>query len=85
MSQRPGGALPPPNMPKVTYSITGQVEVPGPGPDGRLTDGYRVSFRTQGGTNATVFVPRAQYTPANVAAAIAAHAYQLDQVNQLGS
>ena len=85
MTQRPGAAVPPPNMPQVKYTVTGQTEVPGPGPDGRLTDGYRISFTTASGTNATVFIPRAQYTPANVAAAIAAHAHQLEQVNALGS
>lgn len=85
MTQRPGAALPPPNMPNVKYTVTSQTEVPGPGPDGRLTDGYRVAFTTASGVNATVFVPRAQYSPGNVAALIAAHAHQLEQVNQLGS
>lgn len=79
MQSKPGAPIAT-NAPKTGWTVTSQVEQPGPGPDGRLVDGYKVSFRTGAGVNASVFLPRAQYTPDNVRAEIAAAAAQLDQV-----
>lgn len=73
----------PPNAPQTGWQITGQVRQVGDPGTGTLVDGYKVSFRTGGGTNSWVFVPFAMYSPQNVAAAVAAHAAQLDQVSQL--
>ena len=83
MSQRAPGAPLTPNAPQSAWRVTGQQEVPGPGPDGRLVDGWKVSFVTALGVNGSLFLPKALYNVANVRAAVAAAAYELDQVHQL--
>lgn len=70
----------PPNAPQSNWRVTGQTEVMQPGPGGTVVDGYKVSFTTQGGVEASVFIPRSLYTPDNVRASIAAAAHQLDLV-----
>ena len=81
---QPSPPLRPPVAGAITWTITYQQEVIGPGPDGRLAPGYTIGFRTQGGVNGSVFVTRAMYTAANVRAAIAEHARELDQVQAMG-
>lgn len=55
----------------------------GIGPDGKATEGYQVYFVTGSGQQGSVFVVRSLYNPANVAAAIAAHAAELEGVAKL--
>lgn len=65
-------------------TIDSQVFTTGIGPDGKATAGYDIHFTTKGGAKGQVFVPRAQYTPANVKALILAHANDLDEVARSG-
>lgn len=53
--------------------------------NGRIQQGWRVSFITGNGVNGSVWVPLVQYTPANVAAAITPVAAQLDAVYTLAA
>lgn len=83
MASNPSSLRPPVN-PTVTWAVTSQQETVDKGPDGRLTSGYRVFFTTQSGVQGSVFVPKAMYSVANVRAAIAGHARELDQVQSDG-
>lgn len=67
------------------WKVTSQIEQSQPAPDGRITQGVRVSFLTGTGTAGSVFVPLALYTPANVRAMIAERAGALDAVAALTS
>lgn len=49
----------------------------------RAIQGYSVAFLTGQGHRGSVFVPKAQYTPLNVRAAVAAAANTLDEVGKL--
>jgi hypothetical protein len=51
--------------------------------NGRAEQGWRVTFTTGDGTQGSVFLPLAEYTPDNVAAAITAQAAVLDAVSNL--
>lgn len=64
--------------------IDAQMETVGIGPDQRPTSGYKVMFTTREGVSGSVFVPMSSYSPANVKAAVAAHAAQLDEVQRIG-
>lgn len=72
-----------PDLPANKFHSIVQSQTVDLGPDGRVVPGVKVSFTTEGGTQTSVFVPDAQYTVANVKAAVAAKAHQVDQVNQL--
>lgn len=72
-----------PDAPATGWVIISQQETLQPGPGGRVTEGIVVRFTTASGQEGSVFVPRSQYTPINVRAAVAAHAATLDQVAKL--
>lgn len=74
-----------PNMPQNTWTVTSQQQTMQLDTNGRPTQGYAVYFTTGLGVNGSVFIPLAQYNPVNVRAAIAAHAHQLDLVQQLSA
>jgi hypothetical protein len=71
------------NLPPSTWTVTGQLQTTQPDPAGRFVTGVLVSFTTGKGFSGSVFVPEAQYSVANVQAAIAAKAQQLDAVGSL--
>lgn len=52
---------------------------------GIVVDGYNVAFITAGGHSGTVFVPKANFRPDTVAAAVDPLAQTLDAVGQLTS
>lgn len=79
MATGPSGQIVP-NMAAPGTQITGQIETVEIGADGQASKGYKVMFVTAKGVSGSVFVPRAQYTPDNVRAAVIAHATQLDTV-----
>jgi hypothetical protein len=62
------------------WSIESQHQTVGTGPDGRAVEGVRVSFVTSLGQHGSVFLPAVRYNKANVAAAVAAAAVQLDEI-----
>ncbi len=72
-------------MPMTTpaWEITGQAEQIKPTPDGRVTSGVTVTFRTAAGNTGTVFIPDAQYSPAAVAQAVGQRAAAMDAVSGL--
>jgi hypothetical protein len=72
-------------MPPATpaWTITAQMEQLKPTPDGKVTQGVVITFRTAAGNVGTVFVPDAQYSPAAVAAAVGQRAMAMDQVSSL--
>lgn len=76
--------LRPPIAGAVTWSNIVQQETTGPGQDGRLQPGYKITFTTAGGVRGSVFVEQARYSAANVRAAIAQHARELDEVQAMG-
>lgn len=77
--------LRPPVNPQVTWKIRFQNRTVGKGPDGKLTSGYDIGFTTAAGVDGEIFQPASLYTTANVTAAIAAHARELDQVQAQGA
>lgn len=66
-----------------SWTITGQVEQLKPTPDGKVTQGVAITFRTAAGNVGTVFVPDAQYSPSAVAAAVSSRAMAMDAVSNL--
>lgn len=76
-------APPQPNLPATAWQVTGQQQVMEPGPGGTVQHGVRIYFTTAKGVQSSVFLADAAYNPANVKAAIAPKAYQLDQVQDL--
>lgn len=72
-----------PNAPATGWEVTAQQETFATGPAGRVEKVVRVMFTTGKGTTASVDVPMNQYNPANVRAAVAAYAAQLDEVHGL--
>lgn len=62
------------------WAIEGQQETSELDARGRAISGYRVEFVTGKGQRGSVFVPKVQYNPTNVRAAVAAAAGQLDEV-----
>ena len=71
------------NAPQSGWSIEYQQETVELGPDGRAVAGVKIGYVTGLGVHASVFVPKAKYTPENVKAAIADAAYRVDQVHKL--
>lgn len=71
-------------IPPGGWRVTGQVQqvVPNPGGGGVIT-GFKVTFTTSAGVNSSVFIAAADYSLANVQAAIAAQVAQLDAVSAL--
>lgn len=65
------------------WTVVSQQETTEPNAAGQLARGYRVYFRLPSGTGGSVFVPAAQYNPANVQAAIAYQAGLVSDVDQL--
>lgn len=65
------------------WAVTSQQETTDVNDAQQFVPGYRVYFRTNAGHAGSVFVPRTQYSPANVRTIIAAHADELDQVGAL--
>lgn len=61
-------------------TITNQVEGVGVGPTGAAVGGVRVYFKTAKGITAFVFVPRDDFTPASVNAAVRERALAIDAV-----
>lgn len=74
---------PMPNAPQTGWEVTAQTETFTAGASGRVEKVMRVMFTTGKGTTASVDIPLNVYNPANVRAAIAAYAAQLDEVHQL--
>ena len=68
-----------------SWEVTSQYEDTDVSVPGRLTQGYRVTFRTGQGHTGTVFIPLAQYRPDAVRAAVASQAALLDAVGNLSS
>jgi hypothetical protein len=66
-----------------SWTVTGQAPGVGPDSQGRTVQGITVQFVTGLGVPGSVFIPRAQYAPDAVKAAIAAHAADLDAVQGL--
>ena len=66
-----------------SWKVTGQHETTDVGPAGLFVQGYRVTFVLADGTVGSVFVPKDRYTVANVMAAIAPHAAELEAVAAL--
>ena len=79
MTQVTGGPLQP-NAPGTGWKIDSQQEQVGVGPDDKAGPGVLVRFTTGKQQKGTVWLPEAQYTPANVRAAVAAKAAALDAV-----
>lgn len=77
--------LPDPSTHGTGWQITGQMEQQKIDGAGTFQDGIVVSFVTQSGQPGTVFVPRAQFTPANVHAAVTSQARVMDQITGLTS
>lgn len=69
--------------PTVGYTVTGQAETTDLGPTGVYVPGVRVSFRTEGGANGSVFVPQSDFTVEAVRRAIGERAAVIEQVNGL--
>lgn len=72
-----------PNMPSDAWHIVSQQETMQVVPPQGATRGVMVYFSTPTGLNGSVFVPDAQYNPANVKAAIAARVHQMNLVQGL--
>lgn len=66
-----------------TWTITGTSESTGLTEQGTPSKGVTVSFKLDDGTAGTVFVPDAQFVPANVTALVAARASALAGVKGL--
>jgi hypothetical protein len=62
------------------WTVTAQTETVGSTTTGQIARGYQVAFRTAGGQQGSVFVPRAQYTADVVRALITEHARELDAI-----
>ena len=73
----------PPKAGSVGYTISDQVETQELDGNGRPVRGVRVHYQLQGGPMGSVFIPEAQYTVANVQAAVAAAAGTKAQVQRL--
>lgn len=71
-----------PNAPETGWAITGQTERNSIGPDGRVQDVIRVSFRMPWGGDYTVDVPKLEYNAVNVKAAVADLAGRLAEVHR---
>ena len=82
MAINPRGGLRP-NAPQSGWSDVTQT--PGLGLDGygRAVQGYTVRFRSGKGVPGELFIPLSRYTPDNVRAEIAAHAAQLDAIQEM--
>jgi hypothetical protein len=65
------------------WTVTQQQETTEPGPTGNYVQGVRISFRTAGGVNGSVFLQASDYTVPAARTAIAARAAQLDAVQSL--
>lgn len=72
-------------MPQTKWKVTAQQETTQASPGSGIVRGVTVTFQLDDGTVGTVFVPDAQYNPANVKAAIAARAGQLEEVGNLSN
>lgn len=70
----------PPSAPSGVAEITDQIPKTEADPTGQFVRGYRVYFRTAGGQTGSVFVSEAQYTVANVIAAVADIAGRMGQI-----
>lgn len=82
MSQNPPGQSAP-NAPKTGWAVEYQQETVDLGPDGKAVAGVRVGFVMANGVHSSIFLPKTQYSPDNVRAAIAAFAAQIDTVHKL--
>jgi hypothetical protein len=72
-----------PNAPITGWKVEAQHETVDTDASGRPVPGVKVSFVTGLGVHGSVFVPKSQYSPDNVKAAIAAAAGQIDAVHKL--
>ena len=61
-------------------TITGQTRGYGLSPQGQAVQGFSVQFDTVAGQHGEVFVPDAQYTRANVQAAVRERAQEMDSI-----
>lgn len=66
------------------WSVSAQQEVTAPDAQGRYVPGVKVSFTTRAGLSGSVFVPDAQYNPANVRQAVEQRVAQMLTVHGLG-
>lgn len=71
----------PPTAPSGVAEVTDQVQVTEADAKGAVVRGYRVHFTTTKGARGSVFVPEAMYNVANVRAAVARVAGELDAVH----
>lgn len=79
-------AMTPANIPVNGWAVTNQAETMDLDPStGGFTAGYKISFRTGGGHNGSVFLSNLHYTPDIVKRAIDAKAALLDAVGTLTS
>ena len=70
-----------PNAQAVTWSNVTQQYTREVDSTGVAVTGYRVGFTTDRGVVGSVFIAASMYTPANVVAAIARHAAELNAIN----
>lgn len=75
----------PPSAPNIPVTDITQMLTFQPGPDGRPTQGYEISFTTPRNSRGSVFVPMSKYTQANVNAAIQGQAAIIESVHDLGT
>jgi hypothetical protein len=66
-----------------SWSVEYQQESVDLGSDGKAVQGVKVGFKTSHGVHASVFVPRAEFTPDKVKAKIADAVAQIDGVHNL--
>lgn len=72
-----------PDAPLPAWTVTSQVEEFQPNDRGQYVPGVTVGFRTAGGHNGSVFVPRSEYNPARARQLIAAQAEAMDAIGAL--
>jgi hypothetical protein len=74
-----------PQTQQTSWQVTGQTEYTQVGATGPPVAGVKVYFTTGQGHSGSVFLPAASYNVANVRAAVAAQAEQMDAVGSLSS
>ena len=73
----------PASPPPTTWQVTGQTEYTQVATSGAPVQGVKVFYTTGQGHSGSVFLPSAQYSPANVRQAVNAAAVTMDQVGAL--
>jgi hypothetical protein len=72
-----------PTPPPSGFKVTSQQDSSGQDQTGHYVPGRMIYFVTGNGTPGSVFIPLTQYTPANVIAAVASLAQQIDSVDAI--